>query len=374
MAKSASKKKKKRSEKIFNDRPRKIFRKIISSSERTFGVLFLGVVVVMGVWFLAQKGNFDPGERDISMQVMIDSIVEDHLWEPPLEIWVEPGSVVAGASAGPDVGIYPASVTSEGWTTLRAVKTFDFDTLYEKVDGQETQYKDFGFQFMHFLDISKAGTDFECKIELYDQAEFQNALGVFSEQRNPGSAVEGVGGAWLTRTSNGALGIYNQYFFKFSGNLDDPAFSDHAAQVILDFSTANEGGGATPAPFTTLARDLGVAFQDIGYRKEDVFQYDFAKDFWFGGTGDDPNAKFFIHQAESADAAKALFDLIVEEHQWDYDVLEQTETDAFYTHEFLKTFNTVNHTGPYVFGLEGMPDKATLGAKLDALRKVLEAP
>jgi hypothetical protein len=206
---------------------------------------------------------------------------------------------------------------------------------------------------------------------LYDLAEFQNALGVFSEQRNPGSEVEGIGDAWLTRTSNGALGIYNQYFFKFSGNTDDAAFSEHAAEVMLDFSMANEGAGETPMPFTTLARDLGVAFRDIGYRKEDVFQYDFAKDFWFGGMGDDSDGKFFIHQSESGEAAKALFDLIVDEHQWDYEVLEQTEMDALYQHEFLKTFNTVNYEGSYVFGVEGMGDKDTLGTKLEVLREAL---
>jgi hypothetical protein len=299
--------------------------------------------------------------------------VEDHLWEPPLEIWVEPGSAVAGVAAGPDVGIYPAAVTSNGWTTQRGVKTFDFDTLYEKVDGQETQYKSFGFQFMHFLDISKTGTDLECKIELYDQGEFQNALGVFSEQRNAGSTVESVGDAWLTRTSNGALGIYNQYFFKFSGNADDPALSEHAAEVILDFSKSNAGTGETPAPFVILARDMGVAFQDIGYRKSDVFQYDFAKDFWFGGMGGDSEAQVFVHKAKSAEAAKAMYDQIVEEHQWDYEVIEQNETDALYTHEFLKTFNTVNHLGSYVYGVEGMADKDSALAKVDALRTVLQS-
>ena len=372
MAKSpAKKKKKKKSEKIFNDRPRKIFRKIISNGERVFGIIFLGIVVVMCVWFFAQKNNFDPGERDISIEVMIASTVEDHLWEPPLQIWREPGSEVLGAAAGPSVGIYPGSIVSDGWTTLRGVKTFDFDNLYEKIDGQETQYKTFGFQFMHSLDISKSGTDMECKVELYDQGEFQNALGVFSEQRNPGSAVESVGEAWLTRTSNGALGVYNQYFFKFAGNMDDPEFSEHAARVILDFSSSNEGAGETPAPFVTMARDLGVSFQDIGYRKEDVFQYDFAKDFWFGGMGGDSKEKMFIHLAESPDAAKALFDLIVEEHQWDYEVVDQTDTDALYRHEFLKTFNTVNHVGSYVYGVEGMPDQDAAAQKLTMLRGVL---
>ena len=157
------------------------------------------------------------------------------------------------------------------------------------------------------------------------------------------------------------------------GNMDDAAFFDHANEVILDFSTSNEDAGETPAAFTILARDLGIAFQDIGYRKEDVFQYDFAKDFWFGGAGGDSKEKIFIHKADSGEAAKALYDLIVEEHQWDYEVLDQNETDALYTHEFLKTFNSVNSIGVYVFGVEGMPDKNSAVGKIDALRKMLEA-
>jgi hypothetical protein len=372
-AKKKKKKKKDKSTRILNDRPRMIFRKIISNGERTFGIVFLVIVVLMGGWFIVQKNNFDPGERDISMQVMIDSAVEDHLWEPPLEIWVEPGTAVAGAAAGPDVGIYPASIVSNGWSTLRSVKTFDFDTLYEKVDGQEAQYKDFGFKFMHFLDIAKTGTELECKVELYDQGEFQNALGVFSEQRNVDSKVESVGDAWLTRTSNGALAIYNNYFFKFSGTEDNEAFSEHAAQVVRDFSESNDGTGKVPKPFVILARGLNVAFQDIGYRKEDVFQYDFAQDFWFGGTGDGSDAKYFIHDAGSPEAAAALYEQLVEEFGFDYEELERTDTDALYTHDVLKTFNTVNHAGSYVFGVDGMPDKDTLTTKLSELRKVLEA-
>lgn len=373
MAIGVTPKKKKKTEKIFNDRPRKIFRKIIPTQEMVFGIVFLVIVVLMGVWFFAQEENYDPGERDISMETMMASSVEDHLWEPPLEIWREPGTELAGLAVGPDVGIYPAAIISDGWQTLKAVKTFDFDTLYEKIDGQETQYKGFGFQFMHYLDISKSGTDLECSVELYDMGEFQNALGVFSEQRSVDSAVESVGDAWLTRNSNGAMGIYNQYFFKFSGNKDDETFANHAAAVIAEFAKENDGKGVTPGPFRTLAKNLDVPFQDIGYRKEDVFQYDFAKDFWFGGIGEGSDAKYFIHKAESEAAATELYNLIVEEHQWDYEVLDQNDTDALYTHAFSKTFSTVNHSGSYVFGLDSLPDRESVDAKLEGLRKALEA-
>lgn len=362
----AKKKKKKKGEKILNDRPRKVFRKRFMSGEFVFGIAFVIFVGLMAVWFGAQRDNFDPGERDISMEVMIAQSVEDHLWEPPLSIWIEPGSESARGSSGPDVGIYPASVLSDGWMTTKPVVVFDWDNLYEKVDGQETQYKAFGFEFMHYLGIEQSEAGLECSIELYDMVEFKNALGVFSEQRSAESTVEAQGDAWVSMTQAGALAIVGKYYIKFVGNADDKAIRSHAINVIADFAKANAAANDVPAAFTLMTRELGVQFQDIGYKKEDVFQYDFAKDFWFGGLGGDSTGKIFVHKAESAEAAAALFAQITEEHEWDYDVISKEDTDAVFFHTFLKTFNTVNVNGPFVYGVEGLKDKdATLAIVAD---------
>lgn len=368
----AAKKKKKKGEKILNDRPRKVFRKRFMSGETTFGIVFLVIVLGMSYWFVAQRENYDPGERDISMEVMIAQSVEDHLWEPPLEIWIEPGSVRAGGSAGPDIGIYPASVLSDGWMTTKPVVTFNWDNLYEKIDGQETQYKGYGFKFMHYLGIEQSEAGLDVSIELYDMDEFKNALGVFAEQRTATSTVEAMGNAYISMTSVGALALYDKYYIKFVGNAEDESIRQHARNVIGDFVASQTAGDSTPASFTLLAKGLNIPFQDIGYQKEDVFQYDFAKDFWFGDLGD-TGGKIFIHKADSEIAAKTLYDQIIEEHQWDLELKSQEDGKAVFYHEFLKTFNTVNLSGSYVYGVDGLKDEAETLARQQEVEVALNS-
>ena len=62
---------KKSKDKVFNDRSRKIFRHYFGASELAFGVFFILFTVAMGAWFVMQRDNYDPGERDISMELMI---------------------------------------------------------------------------------------------------------------------------------------------------------------------------------------------------------------------------------------------------------------------------------------------------------------
>ena len=54
---------KKKKEKVFNDRKRKIFRNRISGGETAFGVVFILIVVMMGVWFASRKDKYDPARQ-----------------------------------------------------------------------------------------------------------------------------------------------------------------------------------------------------------------------------------------------------------------------------------------------------------------------
>ncbi len=361
---------KKSKSKIFNDRPRKIFRHYIGTSEVAFSVFFILFTIVMGAWFVMQRENYDPGERDISMEVMIAQQVEDHLWEPPLERWFEPGSRPAGSgSAGIDLGIFPPQTLSGGWTPASRVEVFDDSNLYEKIDGQETQYKAFGFQFLHFISIEDPEKGLDVNIELYDMGNFQNALGIFAAQRSAGSKVqrEGLTKAFLYLTEAGALGIVDNYYFKFAGNEDSETIRNHALLVIKAFSESVAESGDTPRAFMVLAERMGVNFQDIEYVKEDVFQYDFAQDFWFGKVSEDSAAKYYLHEAGSEQEAIELFDLIMEEHSYEYTLVSRDGHNAVMKHDFLETYFTLNQNGRYVFGIDGAADEDQAIQSLDAL-------
>ncbi len=359
---------KKKKDKVFNDRPRKIFRHYFGLSELAFSVFFILFTVSMGAWFVLQRDNYDPGERDISMELMIAQQVEDHLWEPPLELWYEPGS--RGASGGApafDLGIFPPQTLGGDWAAVSRMEVFDNENLYEKIDGQETQYKAFGFQFLHFISIEDTGKELDVNIELYDMGTFQNALGIFAAQRSAGSQVQSSGKAFLYLTEAGALAIVDKYYLKISGNADSETIRNHALLVINSFAEGVSDSGDTPRAFMVLAGALGVDFQDIEYVLEDVFQYDFAKDFWFGSVRPDSTEKYFLHEAATDAEASGLFDQILEEHLYEYSLVSQDDSQAVLKHDFLETFFTLNKSGRFVFGIDGAPDEAKATKSLDAL-------
>ena len=354
--------------KVFNDRPRKIFRRYFGASELGFSAFFIVFTAAMGAWFVMQRDNYDPGERDISMEMMIAQQVEDHLWEPPLQLWFEPGNGLGGGGAPAfDLGIFPPQTLGGDWVPTSRVEVFDGTNLYEKIDGQETQYKKFGFEFLHYISMEDSGKGLDVGIELYDMGNFQNALGIFAAQRSAGSDVENEGRAFFYYTEAGAAGIVDKYYFKFVGNEDSDIIRGHSFLVMKSFAESVAESGDTPWGFMVLAGELGVGFQDIEYILEDVFQYDFAKDFWFGSVKPDSTERFFLHEAASDEEAASLFDLIMEEHSYEYTVLTQGDTHAVMKHDFLKTFFTLNRNGRFVFGIDGAADEGQVSKSLDAL-------
>lgn len=368
------KKKKKKGDKIFNDRPRKIFRHYIGTSEVAFSSVFVGVVLVMGIWFVAQKNNFDPSERDVSYDFLAteSEIVEDHLWEMPLQFWVEPGSEGAAKASGPAIGIYPEVTVSNGWRAVKPVATYNWDNLYEKIDGQETQYKGFGFELLHYLGIAFSEENLECSIELYDMGEFRNSLGVYAAQRSANSTVEKMGDAWVTVTQAGALALYDKYYIKVSGNADSERIREQAVAIVTAIADAADSLGPMPNQYVLLNEGLGLPFKDISYLKQDVFQYDFASDFWFGKTEDGAKTQFYLHEATDEATAQALFAQLQEEHEYEFDTVNQDGSNILFNHEFLKTFVTLNQSGKYVFGIEGAASAEEAAELLTKLRGVIE--
>lgn len=370
--KGKKKKKPAPGDKIFNDRPRKIFRHYIGRNEILFSVFFILFTAAMGAWFFLQKDNYNPDDRDISMDILLAQQVEDHLWEPPLQRWIEPGSHAAmagGAAPAMDLGVYPASVLSDGWEATSRLEQFDNTNLYEKINGQETQYKEFGFQYLHFLSIANPAETLEVNIELYDMGDFKNALGIFAAQRSAGSKVEPRNGAYLYLTEVGALGIVDKYYFKFTGDTESQTIQEHAVKVMTDFAAAQQGTGAVSMPkaFSILVDGMGVDFGNIEYRPTDVFQYAFASNFWFGKKSSEGNEAYFVHEAASADEAAKLVAQILEEHQWDYTAVSSENGRTVLQHNFLKTYFSIEQQEAFVIGIDQAPDTTEASAGLEAL-------
>jgi len=368
--KSKKKKKVDPANRVFNDRPRKIFRHYIGRSEVGFSVFFVVFTAVMGGWFILQRDNYNPGDRDISMDILLAQQVEDHLWEPPLQRWVEPGSHAAVAGGGAPVasiGIFPASTVGNGWEESSRMEEFDSNTLANKINGQETQYKAYGFKRLHFIGVANPAETLELNVYLYDMDSFQNALGIFAARRTAGAKVEKRGGAYLHMTEVGALGIVDKYYFEIAGDTPSPTIQQHALRIMEDFAAAQTGGGAVPSGFSLLVDGMGLDFGSVEYQPVDVFQYAFCKDFWFGKKSAEGKEQYFVHQAASPEEAATLIGQILEEHQWDYAVVSREGNRAVLQHNFLKTYFSIEQRDAFVFGVDQAPDTVDAAQSLEAL-------
>jgi hypothetical protein len=350
----------KKKDPVFNQRKRRVFRTQISSGEVVFGAVFVALTIGMSWWFLAQRDEFDPSERDISMELMEEGSVVDNLYRTPLQRWSEPGQAGAASAAVVDLGVFPPAILDDGWTAATRIQEFDESNLYEKINGAAPQYFQFGFVRLHFVGLERAAEGLELNIELYDMGAFENALGIFVAQRDKNKTLDELGNAHYYATSIGAIGVINQYYFKLTGNEETSAVTDKALQIVESFSALPGGDAEPPRAFTVFRDVLDIPFEGIGFEKSDVFQFQFARDFWFGTPDITQDFRYYVHKAESDEAARELFDQLVESNLYDYDEVRRTEDSVILNHKFLETQLAMKQLGPWVFGFDGA------SAELDA--------
>lgn len=361
-------KKKKKADQVFNNRKRRIFRNEIPVSEMVFGVVFLAMVMIVGAWFFTRYDDYDPAERDISMETLEADVVEDNLWRTPLEVWVEPGSAPSGgAMPAIDTGIFPPTILDGGWTMSSRVQEFTEENLYEKINGAADQYFKYGFRLAHFLSIKNADTGLEMYIEVYDMSEFKNALGIFAAQRGEDSVSE-RSGAFYYMTEAGALGIIGPYYFKLSGSENSKAAQDKALQMLDAMQDMPMDAEAAEDPLFAVMRDgMGVTFDAIAYEMKDVFQFSFAKDFWFATIDEEQGMRVFAHKSEDEETAAALFNQLVDAQLPDYELIDRTDDQAILKHKFLDEYFIAFYEGDTLTGVDGAADQDTMDQALDQL-------
>lgn len=359
--------KKGKGERVFKTLKPKLMRKKISAGEIGFGAAFLLVLVLAGAWVLAQRDNFDPADRDISFKTLQEDAVEDTLYRPPLKRWVEPGQQV-GARPAVDLGIFPSGLIEDGWTLDGRVETYDAENLYEKINGAAEQYLAFGFRQLHYVTLSDG--DGYLTIELYDQGEFPNALGIFAAQRDVDREIRTEGPVWYYPTPAGAVGGTGKYYFKISGDSSSPAILAKAKALIGQLSGLPASASGKPQPYAILTERLGLTLDRIAYQRNDVFQYEFLTDVWFGAADTATETRWFIHEAAGEDEARRLFERLVEEQLYDYEVLDRDADGALLRHQYLKTLFGARRRGALLFGVDGAEDAAGARALLDRLDEV----
>jgi hypothetical protein len=374
---------------LFNPRkaPR-LLRTYISLKENIISVFLLLLLIGIIFWVKAQKNNYNSAERDIPIELLNEGSTNLKLYNPPLKRWSESGSSSA-TSAAADLGLLPASIVDAQWQPKTGVKQFNADNLFEKINGEAPKFLRQGFQSLNYLVLSATADASEIAIELYDQNDMAGSRGIFSEHLSPDKTIEEYQSVTFFRTSVGVIGRVGQYFFRVAGDNDSTAIQQKSQQLIEAFATLEPqqntaAAAATPvenpktSPETSaepvefrLLAGLGVPSQLISFQSENVFQFDFAQNFWFGKFAQDDITQVFIHKAASADAAQELYDQLLEEQSYDYKTVDEEEVQVLLFHEFLKNFFALKLHKDFIIGVENAADREKATALLQQLEEAL---
>ena len=332
--------------------------------------MFLVFLVLVAVWVVGQKDNYDPAERDVSFAALEQDSVADTLYRQPVKRWTESQQQAGGVSSV-DLGVFPASVLDDGWHVDGRVEEYDPDNVYEKINGAAEQYLAYGFAELHYLTIAKA--DNFITIELYDQQRFANALGIFSAQRDSDQDVRKAGPLYYYTTPAGAIGIHGRFYFKVTGNSGATQILSKSQAIVMLLATLPLRSATANVPFDILTQKLGLDFQNVRYQKNNVFQYSFAKDFWFGLAGRQSQESYFIHQADAPEQAVQLYSLIKKEHQAEYDLVDEAGDGAVFLHRYLKTYFSLNRIENVIFGIDGALNRDVMLKYDTRLRQALSS-
>jgi hypothetical protein len=178
-------------------------------------------------------------------------------------------------------------------------------------------------------------------------------------------------------TGAGVIGRVDRYFFRAAGDHSSEAIAAKTLGLVDAFGALATAPGAAgdavelPAGFALLHQRLGIPEKHIQFQEANVFQYDFARRFWFADAGLDGEARVFVHVGEDAAAAAALIDALLEEQRYDYDQVAGDGGVSILRHRFLKTYFVITRDDKVVFGLEGLADREAAADWLVRIREAL---
>ncbi len=343
---------------VFNSKKRRVLRKQIPFMENVSGVMLLAGLAGIGIWVATQGNNYNPEDRDVSLEQLLQASSQEKLYNLPLKPWVEPGTLQTVAT--PDPGIFPETIFDSEWKMESRIKQFDETNLFEKINGEAEKFLKQGFRSLNYLVLLSRDGNNEIAIELYDQESMGGSMGIFSDHMSGDKIIEQENEVVYFETSVGAIGRKGKYFFRIAGNTESEIIQQKTRQLITAFSQLQEKEHGTPKEFRILNEKMKISPERITYQQDNVFQYDFAKNFWFGQFEADDAGRVFIHQDMSLEQTKILFEKILEEQSYDYQIVEKSDTRVVMFHEYLKNYFVIGYQGTYLFGAENIKNQEQL--------------
>lgn len=341
------------SRRVINLKTTRLLRKQVSLAENHVTLLLLFVLAGLVLWVALQKNQYDPQTRDLSIDQLTTAPDAIQLYHRPLKYWNESGTQPAELSIEP----FPASIVDQQWSAKSRVRQFTADTLFEKINGEADKFMQLGFQSLFYLVLISEDRE-EIAIELYDQADMGNSMGIFSSHLSGDESMQQEGEVIYFLTSIGAIGRAGKYFFRIAGTEQSERIRNKSEQIVLAFAELAESAESTPRALRIFSDAFNIASAQIAFEGQNVFQYDFVKDVWFGTLDAAANTRLFIHEGNSSDEIETLFNTLLSEQQYDYEVIEQEENQVVLLHNYLKNYFVMSHKGKVLYGVENIAELA----------------
>jgi hypothetical protein len=342
----------------------------ISRTEILASLAIISSLCFIILWLTTQRDHFKPDERDLSYDEAPLNQVKDPLYKPPLKVWEEPGTGSVGGGA-PNLGLFPASVFEGEWRMSSRVQEFGPKNLYEKINGEAEKFLQRGFKSLHYIALRSASDEDEIAIELFDQGDQMGSMDIFSEYVSGEKTLERHGPTVYVMTPAGAIGRSGPFFFRIAGNRNSDLIRKKAIQLVNALSQLHEKGIRESAELGILKSAMNIDPEQITFESVNVFQFDFANDFWFGRLKVDQPTRVFIHRNPTPEGAVILFDRIVTEQESDYQIKVRKGQQALMQHVFLKTWFAIRQRDRLVYGIEEALDENQAVEILNTLEAAL---
>ena len=355
--------------KIFNSKRRRVNRTLIPAPELAASFTILVLLVLLIFWVLGQKNNFNLNDRDISISQLSQNSISKPLYHRVLKRWSDSGFDQNKTEA--DLSVFPKSISEDNWLFKKDIKQFDKQNLFEKINGEAERFLDHHFKKLYYLNLVHRNQQDEIDIELYDQGDIPGSMGIFSEHRSDDNQIQQEKELIYFETTIGTIGRVENYFFRISGFNKNENTRNKIKQITKSLSELAKTEEKIDFGIFIFKEKLKIPDADISHKSQNVFQYDFARDFWFAKPDPHNKARLFVHQDTNASAVSELYAQLKIELEYEFTIIKQSQDSLLARHNYLKTYFSMKKQDNYLFGFENATHIKTMADYMDILKKEL---
>lgn len=364
-------------DRLFNPHGLRHFRRQHSPSELRWGLAIAAVLLAIAGWVAYRGAHPDPGLFADGKELLKKTpgrVAKTPTPSPtPTPMPRSPSPVTKTPTRAPAPSseadkLLPAELGDATWEK-KPTKRFTKESLYEKINGRADYFVALGFKQLLATTLQhRTLPQHTIDVELYDQANSSNALGVYSGEL--GAKVRPVvGPLGMHHLARNALFICRgRYYLRLIGSDESRVVTGKLEQLRGLFEKRIEG---VPLPwgFAFFISQLAVKAKAISYVRVNAFSFDFARDVYTARTAGD--GFLFVTAQNSPGDAKTLAAKFVTGFL-SYGAKEAAPGTAIWVKDrYINTYSTALAIERWVVGVQGMPDLATAQRELARLSKAI---